>query len=651
MPKPKPEARVQALRAATKWAARPTPRPSAKQMPARTEPKQPPAQPSSAPAESDPEAAAAERAAAAYDQLDDAGFDRFVENMFDEGGANVEEEVIEVPEVLEVPDDPDDYESEDEGVQGDVTGSFDEYTAPIDRPLVRLDVQEWKMKGYIEMTGEKYYPVPQYVRKKLGKHLCDMLRHGKHGVTIDLAGRVFIDEIKEVLANDHIFYQYPFLNIMATMVLDDRYSVWSKLYEHLEDATHVSCNQGHTVKIDYDSCMTDLRSYDVNAHMMHATYYSYVARILNLGLLMGGGRTGGHSYHKIRPVHFHPYAHWGSRLDLGSRSNAEVAVYLNTDKVRRDVMNRIFKCYVSASGHIIVPYNLPPHYISHVNDVKNNLTIYSHRCRDKYLKKALAKAMEAGGFDPNDYSRKIEVLVAAAGLPDEKQQWVRMKTAPGNEGRVNPPNEVLWAELYLTREAGNTNSSDPCLQRPDFGGYIKCLRCQCHCPLGCFFCLNSRCGAPICTEGQGNLLATIKIETGGRDRYLEAIGFDDHRYGRCFTGRSRTRGKYYTAQNMKNRTHQAEKEGYRCHAERFDKSLEYMQMCMRMDIPRIIEVKETDPRNGKRTGNYIIWDQWYLDQHKWEESRVYAELLAYARNRASLLVRLPAHITQIDGEC
>ena len=90
-----------------------------------------------------------------------------------------------------------------------------------------------------------------------------------------------------------------------------------------------------------------------------------------------------------RPINFHAYAHWDEDLDYGSRERAEVAVYLDSDMIREDVRDDKIVLYASHSGHVVVPTNIPPHYILNILDVKNHLMIYSRYIRDKYTQRAL----------------------------------------------------------------------------------------------------------------------------------------------------------------------------------------------------------------------------------------------------------------------
>ena len=323
-----------------------------------------------------------------------------------------------------------------------------------------------------------------------------------------------------------------------------------------------------------------------------------------------------------------------------------MAIDLDTDIVRHHIDLRVFRVYVSGTAHLIVPHSIPAHYLSHISDVESNLTIYSNSVGNKYTKKALERIGD--DVDVDDYTKDLDVLVT--GLPNDKSTWYRMKSAPGNEHRNMAPNGVLWSELYLTRAKGVPVAGQPLRREARVWRQAEVHAVQPCVSARRALLLEPAVRRPAHQGGPGHFdVVFLKVETEGRDRYFGAIGFDNARCGKN-RPKTRSRANKFTKQTMKKRNQQAMKAGYICHAERCDKSFTYMQQMMRECVPRMIEIAQTDDRTGDATGVYYFPDEAYLRVNTWESSPCYAELLAFARNRARMLVRLPSHITELQGE-
>ena len=77
---------------------------------------------------------------------------------------------------------------------------------------------------------------------------------------------------------------------------------------------------------------------------------------------------------------------------------------------------------------------------------------------------------------------------------------------------------------------------------------------------------------------------------------------------------------------MRKRIRRAGKYGFSCHAERFDRSIQYCMAQIANDTPRAVILQSADT-NGRPLNHYYVHDEEYLRTHKWEDSPSYKYLM------------------------
>ena len=437
------------------------------------------------------------------------------------------------------------------------------------------------------MGNKEILPFTDWRQNVLDKTLAHILRHDKDA-PFDDAGRVPVAYIMTKLGNRRDDLRFMERHEMiATAVLNHRFCFFGPVHDDLMRCSHISAAQGHTTtKVNLDVAMTELKKHQIPADVVHLTQYWCLNSILEKGLLRGGGDAKNN-----RPINCHPVGHRDPNLNPGSRDRSQVAIYLDTDKIREDVPQGLIKVYKTASDHLAFSKNIPVEYISHAVDTYTDVTVFSKWVGMK------RKAQAQIGPEPPTASR-------TAGGP---HQPVRGNLRPGGAA------EDLEYERVV--------------DEPVMGN--KCPRCEAQYSAGVMFCLDMRCCYPLTKEAFDTLQSTIKVRPGEKNKFLEMIGYQLHKS-------PYKHGKKLGSRDAKKRIKQAKSLGFKGHAHRYDSSLVFQQQAVNSGVPRELEIEDADPKTGIKTGRPYFAEKEYLDANPWEESEVFKILLASrGSNRAA----------------
>ena len=154
---------------------------------------------------------------------------------------------------------------------------------------------------------------------KLSRKLIGILRHGasKRGIHINQNGEALISEILK---------QPDFKDISIQQILEIVANCPKQRFKISDDQLYIKANQGHSIKINADKCMTKLTPHNLKEHqidpniIVHGTYFDSWTLIKN---------SEGLSRMARQHIHFGIEIPEDGEVISGMRKSCQVIIYLD----------------------------------------------------------------------------------------------------------------------------------------------------------------------------------------------------------------------------------------------------------------------------------------------------------------------------------
>lgn len=201
---------------------------------------------------------------------------------------------------------------------------------------------------------------------KISKKLIGILRHGaqKRGIPINQNGEVLISDLLK---------QPDFKNVSIQKIMEIVANCPKQRFKISDNELYIKANQGHSIKINTDECMTKLTPQNLTDHhidpsiIVHGTYFESWTKIKN---------SVGLSRMKRQHIHFGIQIPEDGEVISGMRKSCQVIIYL--DIIRAMEAGIVF--YLSDNKVVLSEGNssgfIPKEYFSKIINRNTKMELY-----------------------------------------------------------------------------------------------------------------------------------------------------------------------------------------------------------------------------------------------------------------------------------
>ena len=201
---------------------------------------------------------------------------------------------------------------------------------------------------------------------KISKKLIGILRHGaqKRGIPINQNGEVLISDLLK---------QPDFKNVSIQKIMEIVANCPKQRFKISDNELYIKANQGHSIKINADECMTKLTPHNLKEHqidpniIVHGTYFESWTKIKN---------SEGLSRMKRQHIHFGIQIPEDGEVISGMRKSCQVIIYL--DIIRAMEAGIVF--YLSDNKVVLSEGNssgfIPKEYFSKIINRNTKMELY-----------------------------------------------------------------------------------------------------------------------------------------------------------------------------------------------------------------------------------------------------------------------------------